>query len=227
MLLSVLRDLPKLSCQTSEGRWATAREREFVELRSCTVGVVGLGVIGFDVARAVRTAFGSEVVAYDPYVAGERDAASIYPRTDRVRVTELGIEFTDKDALFERADVVTVHAPLTPETEGFIGAEEFEKLSGGYFVNTSRGDVVDESALVDAVRDGELRGVALDVLADEPPDPDHPLLHSDVVMVTPHVAGLRTRLHERGVEILGEKIRAVLDGERAPFTVNPAVYDRR
>lgn len=224
LMLSMLRSIPSADRRTSESEWARARETERLELQSCTVGVVGLGVIGFDVARTVRRAFGSDVLASDPYVSGERNSA-IYPRIDPAQVSDEGIELTDTDTLFERSDLVTVHAPLTEETREFVGREKFEKLAGGYFINTARGEVIDEAALIGAVEDELLAGVALDVMTNEPPASDNPLLHSDLVTVTPHVAGLSNRLHERGVEKLGQRIRTVLAGDRTPYTVNPEVYD--
>lgn len=223
LALSLLRDLPARFERTSDGRWSESRHPSR-DLRSSTLGVVGLGVIGFGVADVASSAFGADVVGYDPYVTGEVKSA-IYPRYDRSTVTDAGIELVDKQAVFERADLVTVHVPLTDDTHEFVGAPEFEALEGGYFVNTCRGRVVDEDALVDAVQRGTLCGVALDVYQQEPPDPDHPLLGSDRVYTTPHVAGRPHSLEERGVELLAGKVETVLDGGRPEYVVNPEVFE--
>lgn len=223
-IFSLLRDLPDLYEKTSDGRWAEARETTIVELSGITIGIAGLGVIGFDVARALTEAFDATVIAYDPFVAGEHES-NIYPRYDRNVVEEAGVELTNKAALFERSDLVSVHTPLTEETEGFVSHAELNALEGGYLVNTSRGGTVDEAALIEAVETGKLEGVALDVMEEEPPNSDNPLLDAEEVWITPHLAGLGNRLHERGVRNLGPKIKTALAGDRPKFVVNPEVYE--
>ena len=194
------------------------------ELRGKTVGVVGLGTIGLEVARTATASFGADVVGYDPYVTGER-SHPVFPRHDRGAVEDAGVELVDRERLFERADVVTVHTPLTEETRGLVGDPELDGLGEGYLVNTSRGGVIEESALYDALVDGELAGAALDVFENEPPSPDNPLLDAPNLILRPHVAGGSDRTQRRGLELAAESIRTALDGGRPDTVVNPAVYD--
>jgi D-3-phosphoglycerate dehydrogenase len=223
MIFAMLRDVVESTRLVREGRWSEARS-PVTELRGTTVGVVGLGTIGFEVARTALERFGAEVVGYDPYVAGER-AHPVFPRYDRDTVEAAGVELVEKTELFERATVATVHAPLTEETAGLVGAPELAALGDGYVVNTARGGVVDEGALRGALVEGDLQGAALDVFDDEPPEPDDPLLDAPNLLASPHVAGVSDRTQERGLRLAADAIRTVLDGGRPETVVNPAVYD--
>ena len=223
LIFALLRDLIEVNARTTNGEWNTAR-RTHTELGECTLGVVGLGTIGFEVATRARDAFGSTVIGYDPYVMGER-TSGIYPRVSAREVEDAGIELADLHALLDRADIVTLHVPLMEGTSGLIGADELRRLTDCYLVNTARGGVVDEDALITAVEDERLAGVALDVLSVEPPGSDHPLLRSEDVLVTPHTAGVTGGYLTRAAELGAEKIRTVLDGERPDTTVNPDVFD--
>lgn len=222
-MIALLRDLTGVHEQTTAGTWDTAGNAGR-ELGRTTVGLVGAGTIGLEVGRAVR-AFDADVIAYDPYVAGDRDDSRIYPRTDREAVADAGIELVDFDALLDRADLLSLHAPLTDDTRNLIGSDELSAMSGGYLVNVARGGLVDEEALADAVADGGLKGVALDVLGDEPPDADDPLLTASDVVVTPHVAGVTDGYLERAARLCARKIETALSGDRPDTTVNPAVFD--
>ena len=223
MLLSLLKEFPALSERTKRGEWGAA-VRLLPELGRQTVGVVGLGRIGAAVARVLSEGFGAAVLGYDPYVDGSRES-DVYPRFDRETVEGWGVELVDRAELFDRADAVTVHVPLTEETRGLVGAPELAALEGGYLVNTARGGVVDEAALVDAVRRDRLAGVAVDVFESEPPREDHPLFDSPRVLASPHVAGVTEGYLERAADVASRSIAAVLDGDRPPYPLNPAVLD--
>lgn len=222
LVFTLLRDLPARFDRTATGDWTGARDT-VIELRGRTVGVVGLGTIGFPVARTASIAFGANVLGYDPYVTGERDAP-IWPRVDRETVVDAGVELVGKDDLFERSEVVSVHVPLTDETRGLVGEAELDALGDGYLINTARGDIVDEAALLSALDRDVLAGVGLDVLSEEPPDPAHPLLGREDVYVTPHIAGVTDGYLERAAELSARKIRTVIDGGRPRTVVNPAVF---
>ncbi|MFB6170677.1 MAG: NAD(P)-dependent oxidoreductase [Haloarculaceae archaeon] len=219
--VALLREFAARDDAVGRGDWSAARH-EVTELGRTTVGVVGQGTIGFEVARRMRE-FGAEVLACDPYVTGER-TSNIYPRVSRQQVEDEGVELVARDDLFERADLVTVHTPLTDDTRGLVGAAELDALGAGYLVNTSRGPVVDEDALYAAVTDGQLRGAALDVMREEPPAPDNPLLGLDDVLITPHVAGVSEGYLERAADLAAEKVGAVFAGERPERMVNPEVW---
>lgn len=224
LLFALLRDLREKDRLVREGEWERARS-PVTELRGKTLGVVGLGTIGIEVAATAATRFGVDVIGYDPYVTGDRDHP-VFPRNDRETVEAAGVELVGKRELFDRATAVTLHTPLTDETEGLVGEPELSALGSGYLVNTGRGGVVDEAALRDALVNGPLRGAALDVFAEEPPARDDPLLAAPNLIASPHVAGVSDRTQERGLRLAAESIRAVLDGEQPDTVVNPDVYDR-
>ncbi|MET0397912.1 MAG: phosphoglycerate dehydrogenase [Longimicrobiaceae bacterium] len=195
VLISLVRHLGEADASMRAGRW----DRSLLggtELRGRTLAIVGLGRIGGEVARRAR-AFGMAVIACDPYVSA-------------ARFEELGVERVERlaDAL-DRADVLTLHVPLTDETRGMIGAPELSRLgSRALVLNLARGGIVAEDALVDAVRAGRIGGAALDVFAREPLAPDHPLRTLPGVLLTPHL-GASTSDAQRSVSI--EACAAVRD----------------
>ena len=187
LLLALARRVPQGQASLKAGRW---ERKKFVgvELRGKTLGIVGLGRIGRVVAsRAVG--FEMKVVAFDPFVAPEQ-------------VREQGIELAPLEEVCERADFVTVHSPLTPETRGLIGAREFARMKVGVrVINCARGGLVDERALYEAIKEGRVAGAALDVFEEEPPPADHPLLSLEEVVATPHL-GASTREAQEGVAVI-------------------------
>ena len=172
LLLAVARKLPQAHAHLKSGKW----ERELflgAEVYGKTLGVVGLGRIGTEVARRAQ-GFAMTVVAYDPYL------------TEEV-AHRLGVELVDLDTLYRRADFITVHVPLTKDTRSLIGAAELGKMKDGVrLVNCARGGIVDEAALAEAIRSGKVAGAALDVFEREPPW-GSPVLDLPQVVVTPHL----------------------------------------
>jgi len=226
LTFSLLRNLPTTFDLVSEGRWDDARS-PVTGLRDCTFGIVGLGTIGFKVAKIARQAFDADVIGYDPYVAGER-GSRVYPRQDRSEVESLGVELiSDLRTLCDRSDVVSLHVPHTEETDHLISYQELAALGAGHLVNTARGGIVDQRALVTTSRDGRFTGkAALDVLAEEPPN-DTPVLDCENVYVTPHIAGVTNRSLDEDIGRTAEKIRTALRGETPDTIVNPDVTDSR
>jgi D-3-phosphoglycerate dehydrogenase len=219
MLTVLLREFPERFERTAQGEWS----RDPVpELSQQTVGVVGLGFVGSRVARTVSEAYGADVVGYDPYVSGTLDS-DIWPRVSRDEMEAAGVELVGKDELFERSDLMTLHTPLTDRTENMVGEDELDTLVGGYLVNTGRGGCVDEGALVDALDSGQLERAALDVLSEEPPDSDHPLVGHPRVYLTPHVASATDGYPPRAAKAAAEKIDTVLSGGRPDTVANPDV----
>ncbi|HEU0300684.1 MAG TPA: phosphoglycerate dehydrogenase [Longimicrobium sp.] len=195
VLIGLARNLPQAWTSMHDGRWDRSRLGG-VELRGKTISIVGVGRIGSEMARRAR-AFAMTAVGYDPYVSPGR-------------FEELGIERMDRlsDAL-DRADVLTVHVPLTAETRGMIGAGELARLPRHAFVlNLARGGVVVEDALVEALGAGRIGGAALDVFEHEPLPADHPLRAIPNLVLTPHL-GASTRDAQRNVAI--EACEAVRD----------------
>ena len=184
------------------------------DIRGKTLGIVGIGNIGTRVAELCRGLFRMEVLAYDPYQTAEQIAAR-------------GATKVDLPELLRRSDYVTVHTPRTKETFGLFGAAQFALMKPtAYFINTARGGIHDEDALADVVRSGRIAGAGLDVFLKEPPDLDHPLLHIDNVIVTPHTAGLTTESMLEMVTATAHQWIEVFQGKVPPRLVNPEVWGR-
>lgn len=227
-IFSLLRNLPDLYKQMDKGKWMDAREdvgQKLTELSSCTLGVIGLGTIGLDVAQGATRQFDSEVIGYDPYVTGQLESP-VWPRVDRETIEEQGIELVELKELCERSDIVTIHVPLTEETRNLISEEELKELEGGYLINTSRGGVIDEDDLAKAVQRDQLAGVALDVLENEPPSPNNPLFDKSNVFITPHIAGVTDAFLERSASLGATKILSVLNEEEPNTVLNPRVFEK-
>ncbi|MDT5293705.1 MAG: D-3-phosphoglycerate dehydrogenase / 2-oxoglutarate reductase, partial [Acidobacteriota bacterium] len=187
LLLALARRVPAGNASLKAGRW---ERKKFVgvELRGKTLGIVGLGRIGRVVAsRALG--FEMKVVAFDPFVAADQ-------------LREQGIEMASLEEVCARADFITVHSPLTPETRGLIGAREFAQMKQGVrVINCARGGLIDERALHAAIKDGRVAGAALDVFEEEPPAADHPLVALEEVVATPHL-GASTKEAQEGVAVI-------------------------
>ncbi|MEA3501815.1 MAG: phosphoglycerate dehydrogenase [Actinomycetota bacterium] len=212
LLLALSRNLPQSVASLRSGEWERSRFKG-IELRSKTIGIVGLGRVGRRIARRCR-GFGMEVICYDPYLSDDR-------------ARSMKVERVSFDELLVRSDFVTLHAALTPKTRGLIGREALARTKPGVrIINAARGDLVDEEALIDALQSGRVAGAALDVLGQEPPDPTNPLLHMDNVVVTPHVAASTDEAQrEVGIQIVGQVIDA-LQGTDYRNAVNMPVVDK-
>lgn len=200
-LLSILRGLPFADRTMRGGEW---RRSELLggELKGRALGIIGLGRIGSEVARRAA-AFEMEVVAFDPYVSETRFQGLRVQRAE-----SLG-------AMLGRSDVVTIHAPLTDETRGLIGRRELAKLkAGAVLLNLARGGIVEEEALVEALRNGKLAGAALDVFSKEPLPADDPLRSAPNLFLTPHI-GASTVEAQRNVarDVCGAVRDTLLGGE--------------
>ncbi|MFB6267718.1 MAG: phosphoglycerate dehydrogenase [Halodesulfurarchaeum sp.] len=185
LAFATARSIPQAHGRLRDGEWAKG---DFLgtELSGKTLGVVGLGRVGQEVARRMGS-LGMDLVAYDPYIGEER-------------ADQLGAELVDLETCLDRADFLTIHVPLTDETAGLVGEAELAQLDGGYLINASRGGVVDEEALAEAVEEGVLAGAALDVFSSEPPEPDNPVFEVDDIVVTPHL-GASTRAAQENVAV--------------------------
>jgi D-3-phosphoglycerate dehydrogenase / 2-oxoglutarate reductase len=211
LLLAWNRRILTLDRQVRAGVWAGGVPGGAGALHGETIGIVGLGNIGSAFARRVA-ALETTVIACDPYVDGARFAA-------------LGVERVSLEALAERSDYVSVHTLLNAETRHLIGEKFFRRMKPtAILINTSRGPVVDEQALLRALKDRRLAGAALDVWEQEPIAADHPLLQMDNVIATPHAAYFSTAAVAAVPRRCGEEISRVLMGQRPLNVVNPDVY---
>ena len=210
MAFAAARSIPQAHVRLKGGEWAKG-EYLGTELNGKTLGIVGLGRVGQQAARRFD-ALGMELIAYDPYISEER-------------AEQLGAELVDLDDCIERADFLTVHTPLTPETEGMIGEVELAQMEGGYLINCARGGIVDEAALAEAVEDGILAGAAVDVFAEEPVSPDNPLLSVEDVVVTPHLGASTEAAQENVATVTAEQVVAALAGEPVTNALNAPSID--
>jgi D-3-phosphoglycerate dehydrogenase / 2-oxoglutarate reductase len=200
LILSLLRHIPAAAAHVNGGGWDRNLFRGS-EIYGKTVGVIGYGRLGRIVARYLR-AFDARVLATDPWV-DERDE---------------GIERATLDELLCSSDIVTLHVNLSEETRGFFGRREFGLLKpGSFFVNTSRGEVVDEPALIEALRGGRLAGAAVDVVTDEH-TPANPLIGIPNLLVTPHIGGCTVESMQKTEAFLAAKVADLLaaSNEAAP-----------
>lgn len=201
LLLELCGKVGKYNAFVQDGGWKRSRFFSIFEYPTCelyqkTLGIVGYGSIGRAVAN-IALAFGMKVL--------------VNTRTPR---EDARVEFVEMDRLLEEADAVTCHTPLTPATAGLFGADAFARMKrSAYFINTSRGGVVDEAALADAVRCGRIAGAAVDVVATEPMAQDCPLCGVENILITPHVAWapLETRL--RLLKIVCGNLEAWMQGK--------------
>ncbi len=205
LLVALARNIPQAHAALKQGRWERSAYGG-IELAGKTLGVLGFGRIGQQVGRRAL-GLGMRVVAYDPYVAAER-------------FRELGADRAETpEDLYAAADFVTLHQPLTAETRGSLGAAAFAAMRPGVrIVNAARGPLVDEEALLEALRSGRVAGAALDVFESEPYS--GPLLELDNVVVTPHLAASTGEAQDRAGVIVAEQVAAALEGGLVANAVN-------
>lgn len=209
LILAVMRAIPANIANVQAGRWERIVGRD---IDGATLGIIGTGLIGKCVARRAR-GFDMRILAYD-----------VAP--DQALAAEVGVEYRPLDEVLAAADVVTLHTPLFAETRHLINAERLARMRrGAYLVNTSRGGVIDEVALRQALLDGHLAGAALDVFEQEPPW-ESPLLAAPNLIVSPHVAGISVESQEAMLAMACRSIVQRLNGERPEGCVNPAVIGR-
>lgn len=181
------------------------------ELSGRTVGFIGLGQIGYGVAKRLR-AFDVEILVLDPY-------------TDPNKIQEVNGRSVELDELLKNSDIITIHCPSTDETRGMLGAKEFEKMKKtAILINTARASVVDEYALLAALKNGTIAGAGLDVFSMEPVDSDNEFLELDNVTVMPHMGGNTIDTLERQTRIMVDNILAFVRGEIPKNILNPEVY---
>ena len=212
MAFATARSIPQAHDRLKGGEWAKG---EFLgtEVNNKTLGVVGFGRVGQQVAKRLG-GLGMDIVTFDPYISEER-------------ARQFGAELADdlEDCL-EAADFVTIHTPLTPETENMIGEDELALLEGGYVVNCARGGIIDEPALADAVENGVLNGAALDVFGEEPLPEDSPLLDVEDIIVTPHLGASTEAAQENVATSTADQIIAAANGQPVANALNAPSLDR-
>jgi glyoxylate reductase len=216
LMLAVARRVAEADRFTRSGQWTYWTPLLLVgqDLTEATVGIVGLGRIGLEVARRLK-GFRARILYHNRHRRPEVEA-------------ELGATFVDLPTLLRESDFVSLHVPAMPETKGLIGPAELARMKpSAYLINAARGAVVDQSALTSALRERRIAGAGLDVFTPEPIATDDALLTLDNVVLMPHVGAATLRTRQRMSELAARNLLAVLAGQTPPACVNPQSIERR
>ena len=213
MLMSMARNIPQANQHVREGQWKRSKFMG-TEVRGKVLGTVGLGRIAQEIAERAR-ALGMRVIAYDPYVTPEY-------------AQQRGVELMELDSLLGQADFITFHVPLTEQTRNLLNAEKFALTKPGVrILNVSRGGVIDEAALADALQSGHVAGAALDVFAEEPLPADNPLRACENIIFTPHLGGSTVEAQEQVAVDVALQVIDVLNDRPARYAVNAPILPPR
>ncbi|MCG8482840.1 MAG: phosphoglycerate dehydrogenase [Clostridia bacterium] len=204
LMLSVMRHIPKTHNEVVyEGRWRVVTG---TEAYGKTLGIIGLGAIGREVAKRAK-GFDMKILAYDPY-------------PDMAFVEKLDVALVSMEDIFRRSNIVSVHLPSIPGTKGIINKDLFNIVKDGiFFINTARGDVINDRDLYDALQSGQVLGAGLDVMSSEPPERDHFLFGLDNVIVTSHIGAHTIEAQRRAGNMAIENAFLVLNGQEPLFRV--------
>lgn len=206
-IMALSRHIPDAHASLKDGQWLRSKFTG-VELYEKTIGIIGLGRIGTLVAQRLA-GFGATLIGFDPYVT-------------QARAEQIGVELVDMDQLMERSDFITIHIPKTAETTGMISKEQFAKAKPNLrIVNCSRGGIIDEAALYEALSSGQIAGAGLDVFVSEPPT-GSPLLSLPNVVLTPHLGASTDEAQEKAGVSVARSVRLALAGDLVPDAVNVA-----
>ena len=211
LILNVARRISAHDRLLRDGGWARYHIERQVEIHGSTLGIIGLGAIGSRVAQIGKNAFNMRILACDPYIIPER-------------AEQFGGKLVDMETLLKDSDVVTTHTPLTEETRHLIGERELGFMKPtAIFINTSRGSVVDEKALIKVLKEGKISGAGLDVFENEPIEKNSPLRSLDNVVMTPHI-GPTPRSSRHMLEVAIDNVLRVVEGKE-PFRIRtPETY---
>jgi len=205
LLLALVRDIPRGDAAMKNGKWLK-KEMEGTELCDKTLGIIGFGRIGQAVAKRAQAFDMSVVVVCDPFV-------------DCEVVERAGCKPVSLEELLAKSDIISLHVPLNSETRGLIGKAQFGMMKDGVrLVNTSRGGVIDEEALLEALESGKVAGAALDVFSSEPPG-QTPLVSHPRVVVSPHIGAQTVEAQQRAAHDIATEVLAALRGEKLRWQV--------
>lgn len=216
-MLDLAKQISESNADVRQGKgWGEGYRSTRIHLEGRTLGVIGCGQIGTEVVRKCALGFGMRVLVYDPYIPPSKAEAVG------------GTWVPDLTPLLSESDFVSLHPELTEETRGMIGEAELRRMRrDAFLINTARGQILQQPALLRALDEGWIAGAALDVFDPEPPPPDSPLYAHDNLILTPHVAGLTVEAREQLALSAANQILQVLRGERPPHLVNPEVWSAK
>lgn len=215
LLLACARRVKLMDKLVKDGDWYKGRPilNDVPRLWGQTLGLISFGNVARAVARRAK-AFGLHIIAYDPYVT-------------ELKMTGEGVEPVSYTELLERSDYLSVHPGLNQASRGMLSSDQFKLMKNtASVINCGRGPVIDESALISALQNGQIAAAGLDVLEKEPPEPDNPLMEMDNVILTPHAASATTRMRPETRRRVGREVSLALSGKWPMSCVNPAVLPR-
>jgi phosphoglycerate dehydrogenase-like enzyme len=214
LFFALAKNLPALDRRVREGRWRENLTEIGVCVEGRTLGSIGAGNIAGEMFRIARGIGYGRLLAFDPFIGADRAA-------------ELGVEMVELDTLMRESDFITINVPLSTHTQGLIGARELALMKPtAYLVNTARGPIIDEPALIEALRNRKIAGAGIDVFEKEPPDKDNPLFQLDNVILAPHsVAWTEESLRGNSVEAC-LNVRRIYEGNPPNYTANPGVLQQ-
>jgi phosphoglycerate dehydrogenase-like enzyme len=214
LLLTLSKNVFNQDRNVRAGNWRQGMEPAGVLVRGRTVGVVGVGNIGSEFVRLAKAIDFGRTIAYDPFCSAERAA-------------DMGVELVDLDTVLRESDFISLHAPLTEQTRDIIDARALSLMKpSAYLINTARGELVDEDALLVVLKERRIAGAALDVLRQEPPPKDHPFFALDNVILTPHWIPMTEENVEGNSREVCTNILAVFTGRPPRFIANPKVAEK-
>ena len=213
MMFALSKNLIEGDVETRKGNWEIRGNHKAFELEGKTVGVIGLGAIGRETAKICQ-GVGMKLAGYDPFLSQDK-------------IEALGAKYyADYEELLKDSDVVTIHVPLTNETKDMIGAKQFAMMKKtAIVVNCSRGGIINEADLVNALKNGDIAGAGTDVFCEEPVKPDYPLLHCPNLIVSPHSAAQTREAVIKMALMCVKGCTEILRGKKWPFVADKSVYD--
>jgi len=215
LLMACARRIVEADKFLRAGKWKSWEPKLMLgtDVYGKTMGIIGLGRIGTAVARRAN-GFNMKILAATP-------------RIDTPNAREVGAEIVPLERLLKESDFISIHVPLTEDTKGMIGEKELAMMKkGAYLINTARGDVVDEKALIKALKEGRIAGAGLDVYEKEPIEHDNELIKMDNVVAVPHIGSASTETRGSMSDIAAENLLAVLEGRKPVSCVNPEVLKK-
>jgi len=214
LILALNRKIIQLNEQVKEGKWDVFLVGDVRKISQSTLGLIGFGKIAQKVAKRIA-AFGADVLVYDPYI--DDKLVSQFKNTSR----------TNLKFVLEKSDFISIHTPLTEETEHMIGADQFRSMKdSACVINTSRGPIIDEKALIESLKNGEIAGAALDVLEEEPISKDSSLKEFDNVILTPHASWYSNEAIKKLKSKVANQAIDVLQGNKPEFLINEEVWGK-
>jgi len=212
-IMALCKQIDYWDRQLKEGEWTSRNRSKPSDMQGSTLGIIGFGRIGQNLAK-LAAPFDMTILAYDPFVTQEKADA-------------LNTEKTSLEELLKRSDFISIHAPLTEQTNGLINRQNLSLLKpGSYLVNMARGELIESlDILYDAMVNGQIAGVGLDVFAPEPPDVSHPIFELANCITSPHIHGMTPKAMARILETMAMDMASVLSGKNPKYIVNPEVLE--